>query len=309
MFNQCPICYSETTLVYEMNGQNLCPSCFTIDEFGGEGSGNFGHGGRPGQVGGSGEGGISKSVSELRNSDGYENEINMLQKMYPKLHVPDNKVMNMRGGWQAEIPTEYNPNYRPDVLANNIVAKNLYRQSAQYIVNGEQDKDENTQALYKNMKESQRFAKENLIDKDGYVTVYRGIGGEKGMHVVKQLRIENKDLELETDVVSSFSISPKSAQRAGNYRGMEGNTVIIRQKIKPEQIFDVPFMSGSFKEEIEIVVMNKEKRLKVNSTDILYSKKPFHDIPRESVDKFDSEVINIDETDEDRDWLHIRTKE
>ncbi len=38
----------------------------SVDEFGGEGSGNFGHEGRPGEIGGSGEGGssISKSVEE-----------------------------------------------------------------------------------------------------------------------------------------------------------------------------------------------------------------------------------------------------
>ena len=33
-----------------------------VEEYGGEGSGNFGHGGRPGEVGGSGEGG-GKSIS------------------------------------------------------------------------------------------------------------------------------------------------------------------------------------------------------------------------------------------------------
>ena len=53
MFNQCPKCYNETTVVYEDKGLKLCPSYFIVAEYGGEGSGNFGHGGRPGEVGGS----------------------------------------------------------------------------------------------------------------------------------------------------------------------------------------------------------------------------------------------------------------
>jgi len=58
MFNQCPECYNETTIAYEHNGKKYCPSCY-ISKFGGDGSGNFGHEGRPGEVGGSGEGGGS----------------------------------------------------------------------------------------------------------------------------------------------------------------------------------------------------------------------------------------------------------
>ena len=33
MFNQCPICYNETRVIYEDKGQNLCPSCFIINKF------------------------------------------------------------------------------------------------------------------------------------------------------------------------------------------------------------------------------------------------------------------------------------
>ena len=60
MFSQCPKCYNETTVVYEDKGLKLCPSCFIIAEYGGEGSGNFGHAGRPGEVGGSDGQGLSK---------------------------------------------------------------------------------------------------------------------------------------------------------------------------------------------------------------------------------------------------------
>ena len=58
---------------------------FTIKRFGGEGSGNFGHEGRPGEVGGSGEGrGGDKDqlISELKEdmtSDAYASRINKLE--------------------------------------------------------------------------------------------------------------------------------------------------------------------------------------------------------------------------------------
>lgn len=36
MFNQCPICYNETTIVYEERGQKLCPHCYILQEFAGD---------------------------------------------------------------------------------------------------------------------------------------------------------------------------------------------------------------------------------------------------------------------------------
>ena len=313
MFNQCPVCYNETTIVYEDKGQNLCPSCFIIDEFGGEGSGNFEHGGRPGEVGGSGEGGSPQGIYEgtvvedLKDPAFYDKQIRVLQKQYPDLVVPDDKVMNMRNGWQSEVITGGLSGLTNTSL-DLLVAKSLYVSSAQDIVDGKQEHNEETKSLYKNMQNSQKFAKEQLIDSNGEIIVYRGIGGPKGKAIKTQILSGVKDVNFETATISSFSLSAREASRAGNNRGFSSNTIIIRQKIKVEHVFDVPFMSGNFKDEREIVVINKEKKLSITSSDVLYNNDQFGSgISGEILDKFDLDtVINIDETEEDRDWLHIR---
>lgn len=64
MFNQCAKCFNETTVAYEEDGKLVCGDCYTkVEQFGGEGSGNFGHAGREGEVGGSGEGSGSAKPS------------------------------------------------------------------------------------------------------------------------------------------------------------------------------------------------------------------------------------------------------
>uniref|UniRef100_A0A6M3IRB0 Uncharacterized protein n=1 Tax=viral metagenome TaxID=1070528 RepID=A0A6M3IRB0_9ZZZZ len=63
MFIQCPICYDEVNKYMEHQGKKMCTNCY-VEKYGGEGSGNFGHEGRPGEVGGSGENGASNKITD-----------------------------------------------------------------------------------------------------------------------------------------------------------------------------------------------------------------------------------------------------
>ena len=59
-YSSCTKCGATLFSSYcEDNKKRYCVMCY-VEEFGGEGSGNFDHEGRPGEVGGSGEGGDSK---------------------------------------------------------------------------------------------------------------------------------------------------------------------------------------------------------------------------------------------------------
>uniref|UniRef100_A0A6M3IRB9 Uncharacterized protein n=1 Tax=viral metagenome TaxID=1070528 RepID=A0A6M3IRB9_9ZZZZ len=64
--------YADAYRIFEHNSistlsENDVKNCkIGVDEFGGEGSGNFGHAGRPGEIGGSGEGGGKSKVPVKR---------------------------------------------------------------------------------------------------------------------------------------------------------------------------------------------------------------------------------------------------
>jgi hypothetical protein len=106
-----------------------------------------------------------------------------------------------------------------------------------------------------------------LKDRDGSITVYRGIYGAQANDIREQLASvgPSGEIEVATNVLQSYTSSESVAMTFAT-----GGGVVIKKRIRAEQVWGFGGFGGI--EENEIVVGSRSSRVKVNVDDVILVK-------------------------------------
>jgi len=164
--------------------------------------------------------------------------------------------------------------------------------------------------MLRHQKQIKKLLLKEIADKDGYITVYRGIRKNPALKVIQLYGTKNP-VALNTKTLTSYSLSK---QQAGVFAGQgtiklgTGSKttrtpgMVFKRKIHVDDVYDMPALyNEEFMFEGEVVVMNPSKVLVVPQKDITYIAKPGEVIRNKAKEK---KPVDIDSDATNRWWAH-----
>lgn len=231
-----------------------------------------------------------------KESDAFKATEKVRRALPKSIKYPNAQVKKMQSGWQSGAY------HFPDRFEH---ARRYIQTGERMSIGGASFASEKSVEMVKHAKRVQRFVRKNLTDKDGYVTLYRGIREQYSWDIRNEI-IKKGGVNLKQRTLSSWTLDKNTAKKFAEGTISDGNGLVMKQRVHYSKIYDTPsYRVGSgYPYENEFVVMS-DAPLRVTKRSIIWD---YEGRLADAVDvlkkKEDEITIDIEPKAEDTNWLH-----